>query len=140
MRVSAVPTGRCASIALEGPPVFVGDETSLGLLLALPRPSAHGVTPVATLLEVVDADGSDDALSAYGIEECALRTRCRRARRLSSAASVEAVRARADATLVLTGRAQTIAALRPRAEGGGARRTGATLVKAYWDEHRKGLD
>ena len=54
-------------------------------------------------------------------------------------AVVDVMSARPDAALCLTGRAQTIAFLRRALKAGPvAGRT--TLVKAYWDENRTGLD
>jgi NADPH-dependent ferric siderophore reductase len=52
---------------------------------------------------------------------------------------VAAVRARPEAPLCLTGKAQSIAAIRRRLKAEGLSRKGTT-VKAYWDQNRKGLD
>jgi ferric-chelate reductase (NADPH) len=124
---------------LSVPPVFVGDETSMGLLLALRDRST--LAAAATLLEVAGADGLGPVLAAYGIDDAAIFVRGEGgpgARALVDAV-VETVRHRPDAPLVLTGRAQTIAVIRRTLKAQGSA-DHPTVVKAYWDENRKGLD
>jgi ferric-chelate reductase (NADPH) len=124
---------------LSVPPVFVGDETSIGLLVALRDRGT--VAPAATLLEVAGAEGVGPVLTAYGIDDAESFARGDGGSGAGAlvAAVVETVRRRPDAPLVLTGRAQTIAAIRRtlKAQGSADR---PAVVKAYWDENRKGLD
>jgi NADPH-dependent ferric siderophore reductase len=124
---------------ISGPPVFVGDETSLGLLLAQRATAGTSRATAATLLEVADRDATRPALSAYGVDDAVVFERGPAAGGPLGEAVVEAVRAYPDATVVLTGRAQTIATLRRTLKAAGLAARPA-VVKAYWDENRKGLD
>jgi ferric-chelate reductase (NADPH) len=133
---------------ISTPPVFVGDETSLGLLLALraATPAATLVTTAATLLEVANRDAMRPALSAHGIDDAALFERGSAEPGGSGLGDgalgegvIAAVRAHPDASIVITGRAQTIATQRLALKAAGLADR-PTVVKAYWDEHRKGLD
>ena len=124
------PRGSIDLPKVPGTAVFVGDETSVGLALAwrtLDRPARHCIeaqdpTATGTLLRTVglEADvvvAGDDALASAAL---AALTSC------------------PDPHLVLTGRAQSIRAVRAavKAElGPGV----ASTVKAYWDERRAGL-
>jgi NADPH-dependent ferric siderophore reductase len=125
---------------LESPPIIVGDETSFGLLLAwhLSRP---GVNPVAALFEVTDPAASRRVLDAHARTSATFLERAPEDEHLPTFEQIviEAVRAHPDAPLCLTGRAQTIAAVRRRLkqEPVGTR---PAAVKAYWDRNRKGLD
>ncbi len=125
---------------LEAPPVFVGDETSLGLLAAL-RATRPELAPVATMFEVHDADEVRAALDGHGAGNPQLVVRTSADAHLESLAemTVGSLRDFPDAPLCLTGRAQMISSIRRRlkAEGDGRR---AVFVKAYWDVNRKGLD
>ena len=153
---AAVPVGaRChlrgpdRSVRLDRistPPVFVGDETSFGLLLAwraltpAGTPSATPAAPAATLLEVADREAVRPTLSAYGIDDAALFERGPAGfGRALSESVVAAVRAHPGASVVLTGRAQTIATQRRALKAAGLADR-PTIVKAYWDENRTGLD
>jgi ferric-chelate reductase (NADPH) len=124
---------------VEGPVAFVGDETSFGLLLAWLgfRPDA---APVAARFEVANEQAARSVLDASGAAAELLARAADETHRAELAREVgDVVRAHPDVTLVLTGRAQTIAAIRRqlKAEGVAPR---ATIAKAYWDERRKGLD
>jgi hypothetical protein len=110
---------------VDGAPILVGDETSLGLLLAWRTVGE----PAAELIETEGTDPSVvglDAVTTVGRDDL-------------PAAVVAAAEAHPDAPLVLTGRAQSIAAVR-RALKDAGRAGRPTKVKAYWDEGRKGLD
>jgi NADPH-dependent ferric siderophore reductase len=127
-----------------GPPttplVLVGDETSFALAAAWN--GAHPDTPaVATLFEVTALEEAGTVLDAIGVPGARLTTRVDRAGHISELTSslVEVLDAHPGAALCLTGRAQTIALLR-RALKGTSAGNRTTIVKAYWDENRSGLD
>jgi NADPH-dependent ferric siderophore reductase len=125
---------------LTAAPIFVGDETSFGLLIALlgERPD---IAPIAALLEVNDVDASRSTLHDHGVDATDLVVRAAADAHLDDLGQrvLAATRANPDAPVCLSGRAQTIASIRKRlkAEGAVARNT---VVKAYWDVNRKGLD
>lgn len=125
---------------VAGPVIFVGDETSLGLLLAW-RASRPESPPPAALFEVVHRDASSETLAAHDAvaTELVERTAGEHHRAARAQATVDAARNDPGATLVLTGCAQTIAVVRRGLKSAGVAPHG-TLVKAYWDENRKGLD
>ena len=118
-------------------PIFVGDETSVGLRVAwtAAHPDLH---PVRDIFEL-GAD-SPSALRALGLEPM-LVTREEADDHLPSL--VEQVVATAaehhESPLILTGRSTTIAAIRGalKAAGHAQRRT---RVRTYWDPRRTGLD
>jgi NADPH-dependent ferric siderophore reductase len=119
-------------------PVVVGDETSLGLYVAQ---CATVADPPAGVFEVDDADAAAAALGHHTSRPASFVTRQPEDRHLDElgATVVDLLTSQADTTLCLTGRAQTIAALRRRLKDTGhAGRTAA--VKAYWDINRSGLD
>jgi NADPH-dependent ferric siderophore reductase len=121
------------------PLVVVGDETSFALAAAWN--GARPDTPaVATVFEVTDVEPARGVLDTIGIPDARLVARRGDDHMPElTTAVVEALAARPDATLCLTGKAQTIAAIRKALKGtpaGGH----PTLVKAYWDENRAGLD
>jgi NADPH-dependent ferric siderophore reductase len=118
-------------------PIFVGDETSVGLRVAwtAAHPNLH---PVRDIFEV-GAD-SPTALRALGLEPM-LVTRQETDHHLP--ALVEQVVAAAaehhESPLILTGRSTAIAAIRGALKAAGhAQRT--TRVRTYWDPRRAGLD
>lgn len=119
-------------------PLMVGDETSLGLYLA----QAITVTdPPTGVFEVHDPDAASAALAHHSSRPATFVTRQPNDGHLDQFAAtvVDTLTAHPDTTLCLTGRAQTIAALRRRLEDTGlTHRTAA--VKAYWDINRAGLD
>jgi ferric-chelate reductase (NADPH) len=118
-------------------PIFVGDETSVGLRVAwtAAHPDLH---PVRDIFEL-GAD-SPTALRAFGLEPM-LVTRDETDDHLP--VLVEQVVATAaehhESPLILTGRSTTIAAIRGalKAAGHAQRRT---RVRTYWDPRRTGLD
>jgi NADPH-dependent ferric siderophore reductase len=117
----------------------VGDETSIAVALAW-RTLFPGATPTAELYEATDPEGAADALDALGITTADVVANSRDdhqpmvlQHRLSDLA-----RAHPTASLCLTGNAQTIAALRRHLKEQQLLPT--SLVKAYWDNNRTGLD
>jgi NADPH-dependent ferric siderophore reductase len=122
------------------PLLFVGDETSFALAAAWHR--QHPDRPaVASLFEVADPEEARSVLDAVGITGADLVARTEGTEHLPGLVRsvVEQLRANPEASLCLTGRAQTIAVLRRELKGSTvAGRT--SLVKAYWDENRSGLD
>jgi ferric-chelate reductase (NADPH) len=125
---------------VDGPVIFVGDETSFGLLLAW-RAFRPESAPAGAIFEVANRDAAGATLDAHAAIATQLveRTSGEQHRAALAQATVDAVRDNRDATLVLTGCAQTIAVVRRHVKSEGCAPS-ATLVKAYWDENRKGLD
>lgn len=119
-------------------PIVIGDETSFALGAAWEQ---HGSVPAAAhLYEVSHPDPSAAACEALGIGGATLVERTAddgHLERLSELA-VDLVRATPDASLILTGRAQTIRAIRGTLKSAGL--GPATRVKAHWDPNRSGLD
>ncbi len=125
---------------LAGPVLFVGDETSFALVAAW-----RGANPedraIAELFEVIDPDEARVPLGVMGLQSACLFSRQDNSAHLEplSAAVIESLRTHPDASLCLTGRAQTIAAIRRALKASGL--AGRPIrVKAYWDENRSGLD
>jgi NADPH-dependent ferric siderophore reductase len=124
---------------VDGSPLLVGDETSLGLAAAwaaaVGRPAHHAIEaqdPHA-VRSVVDGLGlaSVDvlhAIDAPGVDGRAIEEHV-----------AELVAGEPTVHLVLTGRAQTIRRVRATLKERGTHR-GKVMVKAYWDENRSGLD
>lgn len=131
----SVRLDQCASA-----PILVGDETSFGLSAAW-RTHRPDDPPVAELFEVTDAAAVQPVLEHHRIAPTELVVRREHDAHLGQLAELvaEQVRARPDAPLCLTGRAQTIAAVRRHLKAEGLR-AGDTKVKAYWDPNRTGLD
>jgi len=127
---------------LERAPIVVGDETSFALALAHQRvagSSAAAGAAVAHLFEAADVEECRALLAQVGIAGALLHTSTEGGSPELVESVVDVVRATPDAPLVLTGRAQSIAAIRKRLKEEGLRPP-QTLAKAYWDEHRSGLD
>jgi len=125
---------------LKGPIVFVGDETSFALMSAW-QTRHVGKQAASLLFEVDHADESTQVLDAIGICPANLFVRREDAAHVPelAAAVIEGLRAQPETPLCLTGKAQTIAAVRQAIEAVGLSRR-PTQVKAYWDENRSGLD
>jgi NADPH-dependent ferric siderophore reductase len=124
---------------LHPAPVVVGDETAFGLHLAQ-RATDSGQRPPA-IFEVTDIERSAAVLAAHGVHDARLVAKQPADAHLAEleATVLEALAADAATTLCLTGRAQTVAALRRRLKSEGHAGRAAT-VKAYWDLNRSGLD
>jgi NADPH-dependent ferric siderophore reductase len=124
---------------ISSPPIFVGDETSFGLVLAW-RAHHRGDSPVAALFEVTDADASGAVLAAHGAGGTLLSKHSDGGHPNDLVARVlAAVDAHPGAPLCLTCCAQTIAEVRRGLKDAGAP-VGEVVVKAYWDRRRAGLD
>lgn len=118
-------------------PIVVGDETSFALAAAW---AGHGATPALThLFEVTSTIDSRITLDALGLDAELIARRDDDAHHPDLVERVvELVAADPGATLVLTGKAQSIRAIR-----GGLKDAGlspAVKVKAYWDPNRSGMD
>ncbi|WP_404362378.1 siderophore-interacting protein [Corallococcus coralloides] len=127
------------SVALESgdaPVVIFGDETSFAVAHALRTGAKRDVTPIfevtrredcAPALRELGFEGQDVERTAGDAHLTQVHERLR-----------EALRAKPGATLVMTGRAQSIQALRSKLRGDGERAT--PKVKAYWAVGKTGLD
>jgi len=127
---------------LAVPPIFVGDETSIGLVAAW-RNAVAGIEPAASIFEVGCIADAEEALAHHGATHGIFVGRATDGAHRDTLAEhfVAARRAHPDAPVCLTGCAQTIALLRRVAKSALSDAPVApTLVKAYWDERRSGLD
>ncbi|NRD55035.1 siderophore-interacting protein [Corallococcus exiguus] len=127
------------SVALESgdaPVVLFGDETSFAVAHAFRTGAKRDVTPIfevtrredcAPALRELGFEGQDVERTAGDAHLAQVHERLR-----------EALRTKPGATLVMTGRAQSIQALRSRLRGDGERAT--SKVKAYWAVGKTGLD
>jgi len=120
------------------PPVFVGDETSFALTAAWLHAAGPAAAPVAQLYEVDDAAEAGAVLARLGVVGAELTRRGDGSAEALAAQAVLAVTAHPDAPLVLTGQAQTIAAVRKAVKAAGLAPT--ARAKAHWDPSRTGLD
>ena len=120
------------------PAVLFGDETSLGVALALHRADPHA--PLACVLEVGSRARVEAAAAAIELPTAALLARTAGDGHLAEvAAQLERhLGAHAGAQLLMTGRAQSIQAVRSRLRGAGVRDAGAS--KPYWSVGKTGLD
>jgi NADPH-dependent ferric siderophore reductase len=124
---------------VEGSPLMVGDETSIGLSAAW---SAAVGQPARHVFEAQDLPSTSDVVGAMGVADAEV------------VAAIDSpgvhgpgieehvgaiVAADPDVHLVLTGRAQSIRRVRATLKERGTHR-GNVMVKAYWDENRAGLD
>jgi ferric-chelate reductase (NADPH) len=134
------PRGSFKLNDLAGPILFLGDETSFALAAAW-RGRNPEDQPVAELFEVTDPDESRVALDAVGLGSASLFHRQDDSAQLErlSGAAIDLLRTHTDASLCLTGKAQSIAAIRRDLKAAGLAGR-PTRVKAYWDENRSGLD
>ncbi len=137
-QVQVLGPKRSISLDLERAPIIVGDETVLGLCAAWNN--AHPDVRATVLLEAADVDACQTAALAIGVAPQRLVSD----RESLVAAVVETAAATPQAPLVLSGRAQTVAAVRRALKnaGPGDRRANERNVKvrAFWDENRAGLD
>ena len=132
------PRRSLSLVDLDGGPVLVGDETSFALAAAW---TAHGsARPVAQVYEVTGVADAEAVLAHLGVGPATLVARTDGdghhpdlARRV-----IEALAADPAAPLALTGKAQTIRAVRGAVKDAGLSPT--VRVKAYWDPDRSGLD
>lgn len=134
------PRGSLALRSLEGPVVLFGDETSFGVAKSLLdlRGPADGV---GFVFESTDRDEAVQVLGELGLGAASVVKRepdHAHADRLESQLRA-ALEVRPNATLVLTGHAQTIQVLRARLKAKPAPVRGQK-VKAYWADGKRGLD
>ncbi|MCY1036145.1 siderophore-interacting protein [Corallococcus sp. BB11-1] len=120
----------------RAPVVLFGDETSFAVAHAFRTGAKRDVTPV---FEVSSREDCAPALRELGFEGQDVERQSGDAHLAQVHERLrEALRAKPDATLVMTGRAQSIQALRSRLKADGARTT--PKVKAYWAVGKAGLD
>lgn len=122
---------------LDGPVVLFGDETSFGVARALA--DAKSASTVKSVFEVSDAAESSHVLSTIGVTAATVQREPAEAH-LSATCDrlVDELRASPGASLVMTGKAQSIQQLRARLKAKNALRPGK--VKAYWSVGKTGLD
>ena len=130
------PRGSLALAPLTVAPVFFGDETSFGVVHAFGRARElpSGVMEVSDLAE---AESVTRALKLDPIELVAIEPNAAHLPRVAEALRAQ-LTAATGAKLMMTGRAQSIQALRALLKGSGAVPPGKT--KAYWSVGKKGLD
>lgn len=120
--------------------VLFGDETSFAVARALSDARRGG--RVSCVFEVSDVAASSAALGALGLEGTAVATveRTPSERHLAKVADLlcAELAAKPDASLVMTGKAQSIQSLRATLKERNALRGGK--VKAYWSVGKVGLD
>jgi ferric-chelate reductase (NADPH) len=118
--------------------IVFGDETSFGLARALS--DAKGAERVVSVFEANDAAIARDALTALDLARTAVVARAPADVHLVETcdALIRALDAWPSASLVMTGRAQSIQLVRARLKEKGALRGGK--VKAYWAVGKSGLD
>ena len=128
---------------LSAPPIFVGDETSIGLVTAW-RNTHEGLEPAAIIYEVESIADTQAALAHHGNAHAIFVGRTAKGEHRDMLADHFAIarRAHPDAPVCFSGCAQTIASLRRVAKETlrDVPAPATTLVKAYWDERRTGLD
>lgn len=118
------------------PVVFFGDETSLGVAWSLRMEGKREVFPV---LEVSRREDVAPMLRELGLEGTDLERQSADAHLSEVHERLRAALARApEAPLVMTGRAQSIQALKARFKTGAAPASGKN--KAYWSVGKTGLD
>ena len=122
---------------LDGPVVLFGDETSFAVARALA--DAKSPSAVKSVFEVSDAVESNEVLSKIGVTGATVQ-RERAEAHLSTTCDrlVDELAATPGASLVMTGKAQSIQLLRTRLKAKSALRSGK--VKAYWSVGKAGLD
>ena len=134
------PRGSLALGRLQGPVIFVGDETSYAAATALQqaRGAADGVSFV---FECTQRDESMSVLEDLGLSAPVLVPRQPAHGHLDALEQAlrSAFEQRPHARLVLTGHAQTIQGLRKRLKARPVAASGQ-ITKAYWADGKRGLD
>lgn len=132
-QVQVIGPKKSINLDLELAPIIVGDETVLGLCAAWNN--EHPTMKATVVLEAANSDACRAASQAIDVtphsvvgDRDALIT-----------AVIELARANPTMPLILSGRTQTIAAVR-RALKSANLQARPTTVRAYWDENRAGLD
>jgi NADPH-dependent ferric siderophore reductase len=134
------PRGSLPLSTLSGPVVMFGDETSFGAAKALLDTRADNAG-LSFVFESTDEAEAHDVLAGLGLSAAGVvRRKPEHAHVADLDAQLRAALARhPDSTLVLTGHAQVIQALRARLKAQPASIRGQK-VKAYWADGKKGLD
>ena len=132
-QVQVLGPKRSVGLDLEHAPIIVGDETVLGLCAAWNN--AHPELSATVLLEAADVAACRAAAQAIGVAP----HRIVDDRASLVAATIEAAQTNVGAALILSGRAQTIAAIRRELKTASLNDR-PSKVRAYWDENRTGLD
>ncbi len=121
---------------LRGRVVAVGDETSVGLVAALAGVDGASVEAV---FEATEPDDVRVPAVALGLGDVEVIGRSDGVAHRTALAELVAERLDDEATLVVSGDAATVAAVRRHLKDVGVR-PARTLAKAYWAEGRRGLD
>jgi ferric-chelate reductase (NADPH) len=122
---------------LGGPVVLFGDETSFGVARALA--DAKTPTAVKCVFEVSNAVESSDVLSKIGVGGATIQRESADAHLATTCDRLASeLAANPNASLVMTGKAQSIQLLRAHLKAKNALRSGK--VKAYWSVGKSGLD
>lgn len=130
---------RSLSLAdLDAAPVLVGDETSLALAASYARAGGHDAA--AHLFETTESTAVTAVADHLGLGPVETVTRTAGDGHLDelSRRVLALLAEHPSAPLVITGKAQTIRAVRGALKEAGVSRT--VRVKAYWDPNRSGLD
>ena len=122
---------------LSGPLAVFGDETSLGLAHALYRQDR--TRSVLCHFEVNDVEECAGAIAQLGLSDARLTARQEEDAHLGELADALPILARAGASFVLTGKADTVQKLRQRLRLLGVA-SARVLTKAYWAPGKTGLD
>lgn len=129
------PRGSVPLRDLPSPTLLVGDETSVAVARAMQELERPG----AVVLEVDDERATRAAAEAIGLRDVSIVARAASDAHVDTLWSAVKAVTQSRPALVLTGKAQTIVALR-----GLARRDGIEYVKqknkAYWAPGKRGLD
>ncbi|ADO72535.1 siderophore-interacting protein [Stigmatella aurantiaca] len=121
----------------SAPLLFFGDETSFGVAHALKQ--AHAQRDLTCVFEVTRRADCAEALREFGFEDSDVERSAGDAHLAEVHERLKGVlQARKEARLVLTGKAQSIQALRARLRSEGL--PSPTQVKAYWSVGKTGLD
>jgi NADPH-dependent ferric siderophore reductase len=134
------PRGSLPFSSLMGPVVMFGDETSFGAARSL-LDARGGSDSTSFVFESTEPDEAQEVLNELGLGAASVvPRRADRAHVSEVAARLRAAVSDADdATLVLTGHAQMIQAIRAQLKAEPLALRGQK-VKAYWADGKKGLD
>lgn len=118
--------------SLASAPVFIGDETIIGLCAAWNL--EHPDNSCISVVEVADKTTAEAAATAIGAGALTFVEPAETVER-----AIAALRENTSSPVVISGRAQTIKSVRAAIKDAGLGER-ETKVKAYWDENRAGLD
>ncbi|MDC0743557.1 siderophore-interacting protein [Polyangium mundeleinium] len=129
------PRGSLPLRALPSPAVLVGDETSL----AVGRSLGELGRPSTVVLEVDDVAATQAAADAIGLRDASFVARAAGDAHVDALWSAVKAASQTSSALVLTGKAQTIQAIRRLAQRDRVA-FAAQKNKAYWAPGKRGLD